>query len=185
ARVAPELVVRAVPALEPVGFLEASFKQTDDAPLLPGRVAIYRDGIFVGRAVMPLTPKDETVRLGFGADEKVKVARVVVRKSAGSAGIIITSAKTDEREFKITVRNGHDSVLGVVIEDRIPVSENADVQVELLATSTPPTERDVRDQRGVVAWRFDAKPGEARDIKLAWRVRWPIDKTVEYQPRLP
>ena len=39
----------------------------------PGRVSLYRDGIFVGRGQMALTPKDETLRLGFGADEKVKV----------------------------------------------------------------------------------------------------------------
>jgi uncharacterized protein (TIGR02231 family) len=48
--VTPELIVRATPALDSTGFLEASFKHDDDAPLLPGRIAIYRDGIYVGRA---------------------------------------------------------------------------------------------------------------------------------------
>ena len=73
--------------------------------LLPGRVALYRDDIYVGRGDMPGAAKEETVRLGFGADDKVKVVRTVVRRSEGSAGII-SSAKTDEREFKIAVRNG-------------------------------------------------------------------------------
>ena len=63
------------------------------------------------------TPKDETVRLGFGADEKVKVTRVAVRKIEGSTGII-SSAKIDEREFKITVRSGHDRPIKV--SDRGP-----------------------------------------------------------------
>jgi hypothetical protein len=27
---------------------------------------------------------------------------------------------------------------------------------------------------------FDAAPGEAKEIKIAWRVRWPADKTVIY-----
>ena len=48
ATIAPDLAVRAAPVLDPTAFLEASFKQTEDAPLLPGKVAIYRDGIFVG-----------------------------------------------------------------------------------------------------------------------------------------
>jgi uncharacterized protein (TIGR02231 family) len=69
---APDLMVRTSPALDDTAFLEASFKQSDEAPLLPGRISLYRDNIFVGRGVMALTPKDETVRLGFGADEKVK-----------------------------------------------------------------------------------------------------------------
>jgi uncharacterized protein (TIGR02231 family) len=183
ATLAPKLVVRAVPALDPTGYLEASFKQNEEAPLLPGRIALYRDGIYVGRSQMKLVPKEETVRLGFGADEKINITRALVRKIEGSTGII-SSAKTDEREFKITVRNGHATPVAVSIEDQMPVSEIADVQVELLSTTTPPSERDPRDRRGVLVWNFDAAPGEARDIKLAWRVRWPADKAIVYQPRL-
>jgi uncharacterized protein (TIGR02231 family) len=184
ATVAPELLVRSAPALDDTAFLEASFKHVEDAPLLPGRVSIYRDGIYVGRGAMPATPKEETVRLGFGADEKVKVTRVEQRKTEGSSGII-SSSKTDEREYKITVRNGHEQPLRIQVEDQLPVSEIDDVKVELLAASTQPTQRDVRDRKGVVAWAFDAKPGEVREIKFGWRVRWPADKTVVYTPRTP
>jgi uncharacterized protein (TIGR02231 family) len=184
AKISPELMVRAVPALDETAFLQASFKQTEDAPLLPGRVALYRDGTFVGQGRMPLTPKDETVHLGFGADDKVKVARAVVRKNAGSTGLISTS-KTDEREFKFTVRNGHEQPIKVQIEDQIPVSEVADVVVEMLPQTTPPTAKDVGDRRGVLAWTFDTPPGEQREIKLAWRVSWPSDKTVVYRPPMP
>ena len=105
-----------------------------------------------------------------------------MRKIEGSAGII-SSAKTDEREFKITVRSGHDRPIKVVIEDQLPVSEIEDIKVEMLPVTTPPTERDVRDRRGVLAWNFDAAPGEAREIKLGWRMRWPADKAVVYEPR--
>jgi uncharacterized protein (TIGR02231 family) len=145
-------------------------------------MAIYRDGIYVGRGQMSLTPKDEVVRLGFGADDKVKITRATVRKIEASTGLIST-AKTDEREFKITIRNGHDSPIGVRIEDQLPVSETADVQVELLALTTQPSERNVKDRRGVLAWILDAAPGEVREIKLGWRVRWPADKSVVYEPR--
>ena len=181
--IAPKLVILAAPALDPTGYLEASFTQSEDAPLLPGRVAIYRDNVYVGRGQMKLTPKGEILHLGFGADEKINITRAIVRKVEGSTGIIST-AKTDEREFRITVRNGHATPVSVAIEDQIPVSEIADVQVELLPVTTPPSERDPKDRRGVLVWNFDAAPGEVRDIKLAWRVRWPADKAIVYQPRL-
>jgi uncharacterized protein (TIGR02231 family) len=177
--VSPDLLSRAAPALDETAFIEASFKHAEEAALLPGRVALYRDGIYVGRGQIVLTPKDETVRLGFGADDKVKVMRATVRKIEGSSGII-TSAKTDEREYKITVRSGHERPIKVVIEDRIPASEVDDIKVELLPVTTPPTERDVRDRRGVLAWSFDAAPGDTKEIKLGWRLRWPADKTVVY-----
>ena len=181
---APDLLVRATPALDETAYLEAAFRQTEEAPLLPGRVALYRDGIFVGRGQMALTPRDEIARLGFGADDKVKVARATVRKIEGSAGII-SSARTDEREYKITVRSGHDRPIKVVVEDQVPTTETADIQVEMLPVTTAPSERDARDRRGVLAWSFDAAPGEAKDIKLGWRLRWPADKVVAYEPRRP
>ena len=184
ATIAPDLLVRTAPALDETAYLEASMKHAEEAPLLAGRVALYRDGIFVGRGTLALTPKDETLRLGFGADEKVKVARVLTRKLEGTAGII-SSAKTDEREFKTTVRSGHNRPMRIVVEDQIPTSEIADILVEMLPGTTPPTERDVRDRRGVLAWSFDAAPGEAKEIKLGWRLRWPGDKVVAYEPRRP
>jgi uncharacterized protein (TIGR02231 family) len=181
AAIAPELMVHAVPALAETAFLQASFKHAEDAPLLPGRVSIYRDGVFVGRSPMALAAKDEVVRLGFGADEKVKVARTVVRKIEGTAGLI-GSSKTDEREFKTVIRNGHEFAIRVAIEDQLPVSETEDIQVEMLPVTTPPTARDLRDRRGVMEWAFEAKPGETREVKLGWRVRWPKDKAVQYTP---
>jgi uncharacterized protein (TIGR02231 family) len=182
-RIAPELLVRATPALDATGFLEASFKHDEDAPLLPGRIAIYRDGIYVGRGQMALVAKEQPVRLGFGADDKVRIERIVLSRSEGATGLITTS-KTDQREFKIAVRNGHDAPIRMAIEDQLPVSEVDDVKVEMLPGSTAPTERDVRGRRGVVAWNFDLGPGEARDIRFGWRVRWPSDKSVTYGPGL-
>ena len=179
ATVAPDLLVRAAPVVNATAYLEATFKQAEEAPLLPGRVSLYRDGTYVGRGQMALAQKDETVNLGFGADEQVKVTRSTVRKSDSTTGLIST-AKTDEREFKITIRNGHAAAVKMTVEEQLPVTENTEIQVEMLASSTPPTQKDVRDQRGVMAWIMDIPAGETRDIKFGWRVRWPTDKTVVF-----
>jgi uncharacterized protein (TIGR02231 family) len=182
ATIAPDLAVRSVPVVDPTAFLEASFAQSEDAPLLPGRIAIYRDGVFVGRGQMTAASKNETVRLGFGADDKVKIERAVVKRNEGSAGLILTTSKTDERSFKTVIRNGHDFPIRIAIEDQLPVSENEDIQVEMLPSTTPPTAANVRDKRGVLEWAFEAKPGEVRDIAFAWRIRWPKDKGVVMMP---
>ncbi|MBR0837237.1 mucoidy inhibitor MuiA family protein [Bradyrhizobium manausense] len=177
-----ELAARAAPVLDPTAFLEASFKQTDDTTLLPGKVAIYRDGVFVGRGKLSASAKDDIVRLGFGADDKVKIERAVLKRNEGSAGLIVTTSKTDERAFKTTIRNGHDFPIHVAIEDQLPVSENDEIVVEMLPATTPPTASNIRDKRGVLEWSFDAKPGEVKDINFAWRVRWPKDKSMVIVP---
>jgi uncharacterized protein (TIGR02231 family) len=184
ATISPDLAIRSAPVLDPTAFLEASFTQSEDAPLLPGKISIYRDGMFVGSSRMAATGKDETVRLGFGADDKVKIERAVVKRNEGSAGLIVTTAKTDERAFKTTIRNAHDFPIKIAITDQLPVSENEDIQVEMLPPpqTTPPAATNLRDKRGVLEWAFEAKPGEVRDIAFAWRVRWPKDKSIVMMP---
>ncbi|EHR05461.1 mucoidy inhibitor MuiA family protein [Bradyrhizobium sp. WSM471] len=177
-----DLMVRAAPVMDPTAFLEASFKQTDDASLLPGKVAIYRDGTFVGRGKLSASAKDDIVRLGFGADDKVRIERAVLKRNEGSAGLLVTTSKTDERSFKTTIRNGHDFPIKVAIEDQLPVSESEDILVEMLPATTPPTASNIRDKRGVLEWSFDAKPGEVKDINFAWRIRWPKDKSMVIVP---
>ena len=55
----------------------------------------------------------------------------------------------------------------------------------MLPQTTPPITRDVRDRRGVLEWAFEAQPGETREIKLGWRMRWSKDKALQYAPRMP
>jgi uncharacterized protein (TIGR02231 family) len=182
ATISPDLVVRSAPVIDPTAFLEASFIQSDDAPLLPGRMSIYRDGVFVGRGQMAAASKEEKVRLGFGADDKVKIVRSVVKRNEGSAGLIVTTSKTDERSFKTTIRNGHDFPIRVAVEDQLPVSENEDIQVELLPATTPPTITNLRDKRGVLEWALEVAPAEVKEIAFAWRIRWPKDRGVVMVP---
>jgi len=122
------------------------------------------------------------VRLGFGADDSIKIERAVLKRNEGSAGLLVTTSKTDERAFKMTIRNGHDFPIRVAIEDQLPVSESEEIAVEMLPSTTPPTATNIRDKRGVLEWAFEAKPGEVRDINFAWRVRWPKDKGIVMTP---
>lgn len=179
--VTPDLAIRAAPVVDPTAYLEASFKLAEDTNLLPGKVAIYRDGTFVGRSKFSVAARNDAIRLGFGADDKIKIERTVVRQNEGTAGVI-ASSKTDARSFRTVVRNGHDFPIRIAIEDQLPVSENEDIGVEMLSSTTPPTTTNLRDKRGVLEWAFEAKPAEVKEIKFGWRIRWPKDKGIVMTP---
>jgi hypothetical protein len=85
-------------------------------------------------------------------------------------------ARSDLREFKTTVRNLHDRPMRITVLDQTPFAENAAITVEALQGATPPTERNLQDRRGVLAWSFDYKPGEEREIRHGFRLRWPGDR---------
>lgn len=177
----PELVVRSAPALDPTAYLEAAFVNSEEAPLLAGTVNLMRDGAYIGRGRIAFTAPGDKVSLGFGADDRVKVSRVPLRRRETEPGIL-GSTKSDTREFKITVRNLHDFAIKTVIVDQIPFSEAANLVVEPLATNTPATDKTVQDKRGVMGWSYDLKPKEDREIRLGYRMRWPSDRELIMEP---
>jgi len=180
--IAPTLIVKSAPVADETAYLEASFTNEDEAPLLPGEVAIHRDGAYVGKARLKLTATGDTVELGFGADDKVKVTRVPLRRRENEP-TWIGQTKTDLREFKTTVKNLHAQPLRISIVDRLPFSENAAIQVEQLRETTPPTEKQVNDKRGVMGWTWDYAPGEQKEIRLAYRLKWPVEREVVFEPK--
>ncbi len=165
----PALEVRAAPALAETAYLEATFEPKAGAPFLAGRVALFRDGTFVGNGAMPFTEAGAKVDLGFGVDDRVKVTRVAIKRDVGEHGFF-ASRKTDERRFKITVANLHDRPIDVVVLDRMPYAEDEEVSVTALKEATEPSEHDVDDRRGVLAWRYAYAPGESREIVNAYAV---------------
>ena len=175
----PDLMIRSAPALDPTAYLQAAFVNEEDAPLIAGEIALIRDGMFVGRGRMAYTPPGERVTVGFGADDRVKVSRVPLRRRETEPGII-GSTKSDIRDFRIMVRNLHDFPIKTQIIDQIPYSEAANLSVEPLSTNTAATEKTIDDRRGVMGWTFDLKPKEERDIRLGYRLRWPSDREVRF-----
>lgn len=179
---APVLAVKTTPVLDETAYLEAGFTHEDEVSLLPGEVALHRDGTFVGKGRLDLVAPGDKVALGFGADERVKVARVPVRRQE-SDGTFLNSSRSDLRDFKISVKNLHGFPVKVTVMDRIPYSEVSTLTVEQLAQTTPPTEKQVGDKRGVMAWTYEMAPGSERDIRVAYRLRWPADKEISFQPQ--
>jgi uncharacterized protein (TIGR02231 family) len=171
----PELALKSAPSLDAAAYLEASFVNTEDAPFLAGIVMIHRDGTFVGRDNLKLIAPGDKANLGFGADDAVKITRTPVKKRENDAGFW-GNTRTDVVDFKTTAKNLHKFPVKLTIVDRIPVSENTAVIVEALASNTPPTEKTVDDQRGVMAWVYDLKPNEQRDVRLGWKLKWPADR---------
>lgn len=176
-----KVVVRAAPVLDPTAYLEASFRQGDEAPLLPGEVLLSRDGAFIGRGHLPLVAPGDTAKLGFGSDERVKIARVPVSRQSREPGLL-SSTKTDEFQFRTTVRNLHGFPVALSLEDRMPVSEDQSVTVERMSEMTRPDIETPDDRRGVFVWTPVLKPQEEKAFLTAYRIRWPAAKQTVLTP---
>jgi uncharacterized protein (TIGR02231 family) len=173
----PELEVRAVPLLTSSAYLTARFTAPSAAPFLAGKVALFRDGAFVGQGEMPFVAGGAKVDLGFGVDDSVKVTRVELDRAVGENGIF-SSRRSDTRRFRITVENLHKQPIRVTVLDRMPYSEDEKIEVVRLDDTTDPTVENIDDRRGVLSWSFLYEAGESREIQNAYRVSWPAGETV-------
>ncbi len=174
----PALVVRTVPRANARAFLYTKLTTPKGTPYLAGQVSLFRDGTFVGNGRLPQLTPGEEFELGFGADDSVSVRHALVEEKRGETGII-TSAKTDVRNFRIAVKNMHERAIQLSILDQIPVSNHNDIKVELV-TKQQPTRQNVDDKRGVLQWDSEVKPGEERVLEFGYRVQWPAAKKVQY-----
>ena len=173
----PTLLVKTAPGLDQTAYLQAHFTDSEEAPLLPGEVSLHRDGAFIGQSRIAFVAPGDGADLGFGGDDKIKIQRAPVNRKENEP-TWFNQTKIETREFKTNIKNLHDFPVKVQVIDQIPVSENTAISVELLPATTPPTEKQVADRRGVMSWTLDLAPGEAKDIRLAYRLKWPADRDV-------
>jgi uncharacterized protein (TIGR02231 family) len=174
----PALLVRTVPKRDQKAYLYAKVTIARGSPILPGQVALFRDGTFVGNGRLPQLSPGEEHELGFGADDHVRVRHAVAEEKRSETGIISTS-KTDVRNFRITLKNLHERAIAVAVIDQIPVSQNADIKIELIG-KTAPSKRDLEDKRGLLAWEMKLEPDEERLVDFGYRVSWPAAKRILY-----
>jgi uncharacterized protein (TIGR02231 family) len=177
----PTLGVKAAPGLDPKAYLEARFTNDEDAPILAGDVSLTRDGVFVGQGRIGQVAAGDTADLGFGVDDRVKVTRAPVRRREVEASWT-QGNRSDLREFRTVVKNLHDRPMKISILDQTPFAENSAITVETLPNMTAPTERNPQDKRGVIGWSYDYKPGEEKEIRHGFRMRWPGDRELVLEP---
>lgn len=174
----PTLTVRTVPKVDPKAYLHAKFKLPKGSPLLPGEAALFRDGTFVGSGRLPILSPGEEHELGFGVDDLVRVRHTISAETRGESGLISTS-RTDSRNFLISVKSMHERALSLVVLDQVPVSANQDIKVDL--NGQAPTKQNVDDKRGVIAWEGTLQPDQEQTIEFGYRVAWPSAKAVVYR----
>ena len=171
------LSAHAAPVLDPNAYLTAKFTIDGETPLLPGRVLLFRDNVFMGTGAMPLLSPGEDHSLGFGVDDRIRIKRTEVRSETSESGIISTDI-VQENSWVTEVENLHVRAMPVKIYDRMPFATHEDITVEMLRGSTLPTKRDVDHKRGVMAWHFDLAQGAKQTINFGYRVTSPKDRPV-------
>jgi uncharacterized protein (TIGR02231 family) len=171
------LAVRVVPKVAPRAYLYAEIAYPGEAPLLPGPVSVFRDEAFIGTGALGQLRPGETHKFSFGIDEKVAVTYRLVEGERSREGLI-NKERRQERLYRTELVNHHAKAIEITVLDQLPVPRDERIEVELLKQSTKPTQRDVEERRGVLAWTETYEPGQERAIVFGYAVTYPEDEAL-------
>ena len=171
----PEVFARAVPLRDDSAFLVAGLTNDSGELLLPGVAQLFRDGTYVGRSQIDLTPVDEDTEWSFGPIDGLRLSRLQDRLD-GDRGVI-TRSNTRQEAATLRVENRTGQAWDLRLLDRVPYSEQEDLTIEWSA-DLEPTVVDFDDRKGVLEWQFTLEAGAEQDIRLEHEVTWPDGKVL-------
>jgi len=170
------LTYRAAPSLEEAAFLTSIVRAPAQYPLLAGPMRVLAGGTYLGVYNVPETAPGAELTLPFGRDNRIKIARVAQPEVRSSEGLTGRTSQV-AHQSKTTVENLRDRPVTVVVEDRVPVSEDERIVVDMgKATTADHTPSKTRP--GVVLWKLTLAPHEKKDVVLAYTVRHPKEMVV-------
>jgi len=166
-----EVQYKSVPSLNPAAFLIARTKAPVSYPLLAGPVRVFAGGAYLGAFPLPETPPEADLELPFGVDNRVRVERSPLPQSRTQEGFIGKERKV-AYAFRTTIENLRDQKAVIVVEERIPVSEDERIVVEMEKGTTPGAAQ-TKNRPGVLQWTVTLDPKQKRELVLEYTVRMP------------
>ena len=167
-----EVFALAVPYHDETAYRMARVTNTFSEELLPGDdVRFLVDGAFIGFGKFPGLVAGDEAELGFGQVDGLRLTRDILNRNEGDEGILTRSNRKDEQvEIKIKNLSGDSWPLRLV--DRVPYSEQEDLEITWSA-SPRPSEENPENRRGILAWDLEIAPTSTQTIRLNSSISWP------------
>ncbi|MFO0572449.1 MAG: DUF4139 domain-containing protein [Polyangia bacterium] len=153
----------ALPERSIAAHLRASATLTGPRPLLAGPVAVLRGGELCGRGRIGFIGRGEPFEIGLGTDDGLRVRRKVDEQRETAT---LTGAQRIFRTVRLYVSNLSGTAKRLVVTERVPISEIADVEVTL--TQTSGMRYDPKD--GFAHFDLELLPRATRELSFSYRM---------------
>ena len=155
-----------------------TLRMTNNSPqaLLPGGVARYRDGDFLGMTDVDFVAQGEDFSVFFSVADQVKLTRKLDRKHSS---LVRRTRNRMQLSFVTTAKNLSAQPVEMVLAQRVPVSENSEVVVSNVRI----TPAGKPDAEGIVRSTITLKPGEERELRISYQIDYPPSLVLDVQRR--
>ena len=164
-----------VPKLFPYVYHRVKLPNPFGFPMLPGPIAVYRDGGFKARTRTKLRAPGEPITLSLGIDNQLQVRRWTKEEKRHAPGTFGGTQRLVHR-YLIEVGNWTKRTRTIQVLENIPVSQVKEIKVHLAAQATKPTHWNKTD--GIVRYTLTIPPRGKKQIVIAYTVELPKEYRV-------
>ena len=172
---------RCVPAQDQNVYEQCTFVNPLGLPLLAGPIRVYRGGDYLVSGPLATTPRGGEVTVGLGVEPGLVVARNC-RFEERSQGIFGGDTVL-EHTITLEVRSRLPRAVRLELLERVPVTSEKDVEVEVMVTIPEAIPYDQRDRgrlvRGGLRFVLDLAPGEEKTCTLKYQVTIPSKMAIQ------
>lgn len=155
------------PRLDIDVFLTAQLVDWEKYNLLEGQANVFFEGTFIGSTLLDTRYLTDTLEISLGRDKSVKVERK--KSKEFNKHSILGNDNIAYRNWDITVRNGKQQNIDIMIEDQFPISSDSKIVVKQEEKSGGLLD----DKTGIVTWQYKMAPSETKMMQLKYTARFP------------
>jgi uncharacterized protein (TIGR02231 family) len=163
----------AVPKLDPSVYLLAKIPHYGRYGLLSGTAQIFFKDTYIGQSVIDLQTVSDTLMLSLGRDEDISIKRVKPTDVTYTPKFLGNNKK-ETFAYDIIVKNNKTVPINIEILDQIPVSRQADIEVELDEKSGATYQADY----GKLLWKLKLPAYKNTTLRFSYTIKYPKDKQV-------
>lgn len=171
------MAFRCVPLEDERVFREVEIENPLNAPLLPGPVDVFMDGALLITSAVNAIDRGGTIRFGLGEEQRLRVARNVRAREESKGMFKGGTAMEHEVSFEASSSLAGDIELELI--DRLPVSDDKEIEVELVSTEPKAEKYDQTERgshvKGGLRWKLPVKAGATVKAKLVYRIGFDKD----------
>lgn len=162
----------AAPVLNENVFLTAKIGNWEQYNLLPAEANVYFEGSYSGKTNINPGATTDSLTISLGVDPNIIVKRTQLRDFKKST--FIGNNKIIYKGFEIEIRNNKQSAIQLTLLDRIPKSQNREIKLDHIEIGTS----DYDEEKGLLKWIFNLKPGASENVKHSFSVKYPKEKRI-------
>lgn len=162
-----------VPKMDKDAFMVAEINDWEKLDLMPGDVNIVMDNVYIGKSFIDPNTTVDTLQLSLGRDRRVAIKRMLIKEKSKSK--VKGDIKTEMFTYEIAVKNNKKDAVDLVLKDQYPLSTVKEVETTLENDG----HADVDSETGVLQWKMKLQPGESKNIRFSYSVKYPKDKVIQ------